>query len=219
MDSDFDIIYREGFMEIELKYLVDSYSKIDKIFSDSYIVSIMDEDSEEEIEMEAVYFDTAERRLSREGIIFRVRREGNKIIATLKWNGVSEEGLHKREEINVPVVDEDKLRNPDIDIFSQSQMHQTLIDLIGEKELVPVMTMEFVRRQVRIDTGVCICELSADTGEISCGGKTAPISEIELELYSGSDADMEKLGEQLCDKYYLKPGVKSKFKQGLDLLK
>ncbi len=75
---------------------------------------IKDKNSDEEIEMHAVYFDTEDRRLYREGMAFRVRKEGNKLVATLKWNGTSEDGMHKREEINVPVDDEEKLKMPDI---------------------------------------------------------------------------------------------------------
>lgn len=206
-------------MEIELKYMLDSKVKGERIFEDEYVQSIMDKNSEELIHMEAVYFDTAEKRLNREGIIFRVRRENSKIIATLKWNGVNEDGMHKREEINVPLTDPSRLENPDVDIFSQSPMCQTLKDLVGEKKLLPVMKMDFDRRQVRLDTGSSICELSVDYGQIHCGGKTGTISELEVELYSGKVGDLEEIGRKLSEKYFLKPGVKSKFKQGIDLLK
>ena len=53
-------------MEIELKYHIGDSDVIDRIFSDEKIVAITDRNSEETIEMQAAYFDTEDRRLSRE---------------------------------------------------------------------------------------------------------------------------------------------------------
>ncbi|NCF00197.1 CYTH domain-containing protein [Emergencia sp. 1XD21-10] len=205
-------------MEIELKYAVKDEEVIKKILHDPYLESIKDKDTEEELEMHAVYFDTEDRRLFREGIAFRVRKEGSKLIATLKWNGSSDEGMHKREEINVPVDDESKLTIPDIQIFDQSEMCQVLVDLVGKRTLVPLMDIYFVRRQVRIDTGRSISELSIDVGKIICGENTAPISEMEIELYSGDEEDMIALGERISAKYDLLAEDRSKYKRGLDLI-
>lgn len=205
-------------MEIELKYLVDNAEKIEQIFSDPYLESIKDKDTEEEIEMHAVYFDTEDRRLYREGIVFRVRKEGRRLTATLKWNGSSEEGMHKREEINVPVSDEEKLVKPDIQIFAQSEMCQVLTELVGKRTLIPLMDIYFSRRQVRVDTGRSISEISLDRGRIECGGKTAPVSELEIELYSGEEEDMMELGRRISEKYGLSAENKSKYKRGLDLM-
>ncbi len=205
-------------MEIELKYLVDSKEVMEEIFQDPYLCRIRDEKTEEELKMHAVYFDTEDRRLYREGIAFRVRLEGYKIVATLKWNGSSEDGMHKREEINVPVSDEEKLHTPDIRIFDQSEMCEVLERLVGRRTLMPVMDMYFVRRRMRVDTGKSINEISADYGEITCGDKTAPISELEIELYSGDEEDMLALGTQISEKYGLISEDKSKYKRGLDLL-
>ncbi len=205
-------------MEIELKYLVDSKETIEKIFSDGYLCEIKDQKTEEELEIYAVYFDTEDRRLYREGIAFRVRKEGEKLVATLKWNGSSEEGMHKREEINVPVSDETKLTTPDIQIFNQSEMCGVLEELVGERKLMPIMNMFFTRRQMRVDTGKSINEISVDVGMIVCGEKTEPISELEVELYSGDEEDMKTLGALIADKYDLISEDKSKYKRGLELL-
>ena len=158
------------------------------------------------------------RQLYREGIVFRVRKEGEKLVATLKWNGSSEEGMHKREEINVPVSDEAKLTTPDIQIFNQSEMCGILEELVGERKLMPIMNMFFTRRQMRVDTGKSINEISVDVGMIVCGGKTEPISELEVELYSGDEEDMKALGALIADKYGLISEDKSKYKRGLELL-
>ena len=183
-------------MEIELKYLIDKDEIIEQIFQDPYLSKIKDKNSDEEIEMHAVYFDTEDRRLYREGMAFRVRKEGNKLVATLKWNGTSEDGMHKREEINVPVDDEEKLKMPDIHIFDQSEMCQVLSHVVGKRNLIPLM----------------------DLGQIVCNGKVAPISEMEIELYSGEEEDMKALGDDVAEKYGLIAENTSKFKRGLDLM-
>lgn len=205
-------------MEIELKYILDSMEDVEKIFSDEFIRSITDENSEEEDDYRAIYYDTSDRRFSRENMVLRIRQEGRRCFATLKWNGSSDSGFHQREEINVPVADDSAMENPSVEVFNQSQMIGELRKLLGDRKLIPVMEMRFRRKQMRLDTGKSICELSADVGEIICGERTAPISELELELYSGSREDMEALGAKISAKFGLKPGEKSKFRQGLDLL-
>lgn len=204
-------------MEIEFKYQIESSEQAENIFSDPSIVAITDENSEETLDLHAIYFDTEDRRLSREGITFRTRREGESYVATLKWNGSSENGLYEREEINIPLCDTDRFENPNIDIFAQSSMCDTIRNLVGNRELRKRVEVKFLRRQIRIDTGKSISELSYDKGIVLNGDKEAPISEMELELYSGDRSDMEALGRMLEEKYNLSPGTRSKFKQGLAL--
>ncbi len=205
-------------MEIELKYRMEDESVMDRIFQDSYIEMIKDKQTEASIDMYAVYFDTEDRRLLKEGIAFRIRREGCSLQATLKWNGSSEDGMHKREELNITVDDPEKLHAPDIDIFSQSDMGDALLEIVGAEPLVPLMEVDSVRHQVRIDTGKSISELSVDKGEVRVGEKSAPILEMEIELFSGEEADMMQLGESLAEKYGLQASNISKFKRGLDLM-
>jgi len=205
-------------MEIELKYAIDHVDVAEEIFQDPYIQMIKDKQTEESIDMHAVYFDTEDRRLYREGIAFRVRKEGDIMQATLKWNGSSEDGMHKREEINAPVDDVEKLHTPDVEIFAQSEMCDVLKGLVGERKLMPMMETDIVRHQVRIDTGKSISELSVDKGEVRACGKSAPILEMEIELFSGDEADMKALGEELAKKFGLRAENISKFKRGLDLM-
>lgn len=205
-------------MEIELKYHIDNEDLANSIFEAEEILAITDANSDESIIMRAVYFDTEDKRLSRELMAFRVRREGSKLVATLKWNGQSEDGMHVREEINIPVNDESKLENPDIDIFLETPMYDNLKHIIGNRSLDKVIEVDIIRRQVRLDTGKSICELSYDNGKVLAGDKEGIISEMELELYSGDRGDMEDLGMQIAQKYGLVAENKSKFRQGLELL-
>lgn len=205
-------------MEIELKYRLNDASEAEAIFSDARIFAMTDPGSEKTIKMHAAYFDTEDASLSSKGIVFRVREEGDKLMATLKWDGVSIDGLHSREEINVPLSDRGHFDNPNICVFSESDIYEKLESAVLGKELVLMMEMNFVRRAVRLDTGTGIFELSVDNGNISCRGKTKQINELEIELFSGSNDELKELGEYISNKFKISPENHSKFKQGLDLV-
>ncbi|MEG0923968.1 MAG: CYTH domain-containing protein [Anaerovoracaceae bacterium] len=206
-------------MEIELKYAVTDKLVSEKILEDQYLTAIKDKNSDERIKMDAVYFDTADGVLRDASIALRVRRENNKIISTIKWNGSAEDGLHIREEINIPVDDEKFLEEPKLDIFDQCPMGEILRELVGDKKMVPIMQINFVRKQMRIDTGKSISVISLDKGEIITDKGNAPISELEIELYSGDKDDLSVVGETLAEKYNLVPENTSKYKRGLDLIR
>lgn len=204
-------------MEIELKYLVTDEFVRDKILSDKHLEEMMQKDSYEEIEMKATYIDTEDLALLKEKIAFRIRMENGRPVATLKWGGGSEGALHARGELNV-MVDDDFVKSPNMEIFKGSEIYEQLAELSQNKCLVGLMTTECIRKQIMVDTGRSISVISLDVGEIVTDSGSAPISELEVELYSGDEKDMIALGEELAAKYNLEPGTKSKFRVGLDLL-
>lgn len=204
-------------MEIELKYLVEESFARDRIFNDQHLLALTDGNGPETIPMKAVYLDTEDRQLLKQEIAFRVRFEDERLVATVKWGGGVENGLHTRGELNV-TVDEAFLSAPSLEVFRGSTVYEEVGPLLEGKTLHPVMEMEFVRKQMHIDTGKSISMLSYDEGEIRTVGGNAPISELEIELYSGDQEDMIALGEELASKYNLKPGNRSKYQRGLELL-
>jgi triphosphatase len=204
-------------MEIELKFLVDESFTRDRFFNDSHLKKMADEETMETIEMKAVYYDTEDCDMLKKEIAFRIRHEGDRPVATLKWGGGAENGLHARGELNV-TVDEAYCQAPRASIFAGSEIYEEIGEEAGEKLLRPVMEMNYVRKQVRIDTGKSICVMSYDEGEITTTGGSAPISELEIELYSGDQDDMIALGQELAQKYNLQPCDVSKYQRGLELL-
>ena len=204
-------------MEIELKYFFEDEAAKDAIFEDEDIKKFIDEGSEQNIPMRAIYMDTADGKLKNLGMAFRARFEGGKCVATLKWNGRAEEGLHVRNELNVS-VENDFAENPTIDVFKGSEVYDEIENAIGSAKLIPVMEMDFARREVRVDTGESISVLSVDEGEIKTAKGNAPILELEIELYTGDQDDMVALGRKLEEKYHLKQGNKSKYQRGLEIL-
>ena len=139
------------------------------------------------------------------------------MVATLKWGGSAKEGLHVRGELNVP-VDEQFVRSPNVDVFKGSEIYEEIKATAGDKALQEVMEMDFTRKEIRVDTGKSISVISLDEGWIRTDGGDAPISELEIEFYSGDQDDMIELGMELAAKYNLQASDKSKYQRGLELL-
>ena len=204
-------------MEVELKFLIENKLAQERIFKDKHLVEIMDEGTEEQLRLEATYFDTEDFDLCNRKIAFRVRMENDKLVATLKWGGAAVNGLHVRGELNVP-VEVSYVNNPQIDVFKGSELYGELKSAVGNKPLKPIMNINCLRKQMAVDTGKSISVVSLDIGEIVTDKKVLPITELEIELYSGDKDDMVKLGQELTLKYNLVPENKSKFQRGLEIL-
>ena len=204
-------------MEVELKFLVDEAFIKDKIFQDAHLQFISKGGNVETIHMRAIYFDTEDQSLLNKEMAYRIRYEDQRLVATLKWGGSADHGLHVRGELNVP-VNEAFLEAPSVDIFHGSAIYEELKETVGEKKLFPVMEMDFVRKEVHVDTGKSISVVSYDEGQIKTSKGNIPISELEIELYSGCQEDMMALGNELAQKYNLKAGNKSKYQRGLECL-
>ncbi len=205
-------------MEIELKYNIKDKETADRIWEDAYLSGMEEKESRETLYMKASYFDTEDSVLQKNDIAFRVRMEGEKIVATIKWNGKSEGALHTREEINVPVDDEACLISPDLMVFKESSIGQEVIELVGDKPLRSTMEVGFLRRRFHIDTGSCIMEVSIDNGEIVTDNGSCPICEVEVEFFSGEQEELLKVGEKLAQRYELVPEKISKYARGLALI-
>lgn len=211
---------RELNMEIELKYLIGENTEIDRIFNDDFIQSIRDDKDEEMIRMHAVYYDTEDDALAEHCIALRIRRENDYYIGTLKWDGTSENGMHRRQEVNIPLNEEDVPAVPKADIFQPcGEIYDDICRILKGRKLVPRVEMTFVRRQIRLDTGKSICVLSADQGEIRGGDREIPVRELEIELLTGSEKEIMAIGDRLSAGYDLKPEDRSKLERGFRLIR
>lgn len=204
-------------MEIELKYLVEEPIAREKILKDSHLSEIKEKGSEEEIKLDAVYYDTADMDLCRGRMAFRIRLENGNPVATLKWDGQVSDGLHVRGEFNTPVVSE-SMEAPDPEIFRGSEIYDQVMEAVGGKPLREIMRVECLRKQIMVDTGKSIDAISLDIGKVITPKGQAPVAELEIELFSGDQDDMIALGRELAAKYNLTPGNKSKFQVGLELI-
>ncbi|MDR1067780.1 MAG: CYTH domain-containing protein [Clostridiales Family XIII bacterium] len=207
-------------IEIELKYKIASREQMDMIWSDDLFESIEEKDSRGRLSIKAAYFDTEDMLLAQNRVAFRIRKEGDRVVGTLKCKdrAIDQEGLYMREEINVPVANDACFLAPDLTIFKQSEEGREVLELVGAQRLENKFETVFTRRKFRIDTGDSIMEISLDDGEIIADDAHAPISELEIELYSGTKEDLFDIGERVVRKFGLEPEARSKYARGLALL-
>lgn len=204
-------------MEVELKFLVEDKLAQERVLKDRHLAEIKDNGSEEKLCLKATYMDTEDLDLCKKKMAFRVRLENGRPVATLKWGGAADNGLHVRDELNVCVSD-DFIRNPVLDVFKGSEIYPQICDASSGKPLRAIMEIDCIREQISVDTGKSLSVVSLDIGQIVTEKGSAPINELEIELYSGDKEDMIELGRELAAKYNLKPENKSKFQRGLELL-
>ncbi len=205
-------------MEIELKYLIADEESQKKLWNESVFRRYGDVDLHAEKNMRAVYYDTHDGLLRSVDAAFRIRKENDRLVATLKWGGQSEEALHEREELNLPLCGLSDAEKPELKVFAESEKGRELMELTGEKELIPVVETSFTRKTMRIDTGTSICEAALDTGKIITANGNADIRELELELFSGNVEELESIGRDLAERLSLQPGTRSKYARGIELI-
>jgi inorganic triphosphatase YgiF len=198
-------------MEIELKYTIPDEETARQIWEDALFSEFEEEGTREELKIDARYFDTDSFDLARNEVAYRIRREGDRLVAALKWKGHSEDGLHVREELNVPVQDDE----PDLDVFHESSIGCEVLKFAENKELKCILQTSFLRRKFRIDTGTGLFEFSVDSGEIVTDYGVQPINEVEVELFSGETEELMELGRKLQEEYGLKEENNSKYYRGL----
>ena len=104
-------------------------------------------------------------------------------------------------------------------MFGESEIGKKVIKLTEGRDLCPMMKVDVLRKSVRVDTGDSLVELSIDRGKIAAGSSTAPVSEVEIELFQGTEEDLLEMGKWLSEKYGLEPESRSKFARGLALIR
>lgn len=193
-------------METEFKYKLNDESIFEKLVEDSDIIQ-NGRDNVETINMKAYYFDTPENDFRNRGIAYRIRHENDRITATIKWDiedADIKDGLHIREEFNLVVTDEFFAENPDIGLFKSSDAYEVLYNASAEKKLIKTIGMEYIRKQIKVDTGKSISCVSVDKGIIHHeNGKDVPVLELEIEWFYGDEEDFKNLASKIQDKYNL----------------
>lgn len=207
--------------EIELKYTLKDRKQAEEIWEDPVLYAACNLETRESVCMSAIYFDTRDSILARSGMSLRIRREGEHSVLSIKNKGITENGLHRRDENNMPYtgeVDENTVFRPDRDMLAESELGSSLLKLIDDRDLYPVIHMNYLRRRFRMDSGDSFVEVAIDTGEISTETASIPVCELEIELYSGDVDDMIAFGNRLADRYGIEREDITKYARGLELL-
>ncbi len=153
--------------------------------------------------MESRYLDTAEGDLARRRWTLRLRRENDETVLCLK-TPLPGGG---RGEWEVPGGDAARA----VEQLLAAGAPAELADLLAGRTLTEVCGAAFTRRALAVDTGGGRAELALDRGQLTGGGRTEPLCELELEYKSGDVAAAEALAETLRLRYGLTPEPRSKF--------
>jgi triphosphatase len=218
-------------METELKLRFSRPDSQKKLVDSLWFHQLVMPDSQVETMMLSRYFDTADQVLTRMKTSLRIRVEGAVKVATIKLGGQSSNGLHQRLEWSVDLDDEDWSNDPsaglDMEWFQKNavsdgdpdeRLHEILLAIDGQP-LIEICQAKFIRKAFDVGYGDTLMELALDTGEISAGGLTDSIHELELELKEGDVRDLMDLGQELLARFELVPENKSKYARCLALLK
>src|ERR1051325_6903209 len=161
----------------------------------------------------SIYFDTAKHKLRKHGMSLRVRHIGQARVQTVKANGQSAAGLFERREWEAPIASD----TPDL----RATRHTALDHLNGKKlalGLKPVFETRVHRTVVPLRRNGSHIELTLDQGQVRLGRKSAPISEVELELKRGHAADLFAVARDLTGRVPARLAVRSKADRGYALV-
>lgn len=199
-------------IETELKLCCTDERVWEQIMTAEALVTVTVPGSEITQQLEARYFDTPSHALQKAKLAYRLRREGENWVATVKDSGSSKGGLHARQEWNLIASHNE----PDVQAFADMEIGLRLQEAVGDEILEPILITSFERRKVDVVMpGGSTIEVAADKGAIIVGEKTELILEIELELKTGQPEALFMLGAGLAREYPLLPEPKSKFYRGL----
>ncbi|MGE5757992.1 MAG: CYTH domain-containing protein, partial [Sideroxydans sp.] len=140
----------------------------------------------------SVYYDTTALDLRQNAMALRLRRVGKQWVQTLKGGGEVSAGLHQRNEWETPVLSEQL----DLDALKAGGGE---LPRGVRNRLQPVFVTDFSRNARLLNFEGTEIELCMDSGEIRAGKSSCPISELELELKSGSPQQLFKLALALLD--------------------
>lgn len=150
-------------------------------------------------QLENVYYDTADLRLRKRGLAFRIRRDGSRFIQTVKTGDTAASAVLSRSEWEgeVPSLE------PQPEIVDDPAIRAAL-GLLLPGELRPVFTTRVHREVVELNGTdslgrLKIIEAAFDRGEIVAAGRREPLAEIELELVEGPPGALFDLALTLQD--------------------
>ncbi len=145
-------------------------------------------------------------------MFLRVRECGGRYVQTVKAMG-SKADLIERSEWEQEIAG----ASPDLKIVDGTPI-RSLLTRAHRASLRPIFVTNMRRTLRRVAHGGSTIEVALDEGEIMAGPRTAPISEVELELKHGDAAQLFSLARALSETVPLRLAVKTKAERGFELL-
>ncbi|MGY3549771.1 triphosphatase [Bradyrhizobium sp. USDA 4472] len=194
--------------EIELKLLVASDRLAD--FNDAPIIAANARNNGTRKHLKAVYYDTPKRALRRAGFSFRVRQSGTRFTQTVKTEPSTDPLRRGEWEATVPSI------APDI-ALAMPLVSDKLRAELARHPVEAVFRSDIHRHQRLVDLPSGTVEVAFDRGQLTSGDRSLPVSEIELELKSGSPSAVWELARRLAEHDQVKASIRTKSARGFDL--
>lgn len=194
--------------EIELKLLVDA----DRMthFNAAPVIAANARNKGSRKHLKSVYYDTPERLLRRNGLSLRVRQSGARFVQTVKTEAADDPLRRGEWEASVPSL------APDL-ALAMPFIPDKLRSHIEAEPFEIVFTADVHRHARIVDLPSGTVEIAFDRGELTAGDRSLPVSEIELELKSGSASAIYEIALRLAEHGAVKPSIRSKSARGFDL--
>lgn len=200
--------------EIEKKMKVPDRETLEKIVNDPILQELMP-DPPIVTHMSSIYYDTPNDDLHSRKWTLRRRVEGGQVIVAMKTASMTSEfGVFTRSEWQCAAENVEDA----IPILIEQGAPQDLKNILKGQYLIERCRAEFDRTSayLYLDEGGRI-ELAADYGELSGGGHTEPICELELELLFGGAETLDPICSRLAEDYDLQNETKSKYERAAAL--
>lgn len=194
--------------EIELKLLVDA----DRMahFNAAPVIAANARNKGVRKHLKSVYYDTSGHLLRRNGLNLRVRQSGARFVQTVKTDATDDPLRRGEWEASVPSL------APDL-ALAMPFIPEKLRSHLETQPLEAVFTADVHRHARMIDLPSGTVEIAFDQGELTAGDRSLQVSEIELELKSGSASTIYEVALRLAEHGTVKPSIRSKSARGFDL--
>ncbi len=206
-------------IEVELKFQVPATAR-------RAVEAAVERGTSRRTHLQAIYFDTPDRRLAAAGVALRLRREGRQWMQTAKAAGAD---AMQRLEHNVPLigalaVPAGTLPGADWHRHAGTPVGDRLAAALAKREgedAAPVVVAQYRtdiwrrHRDLRVAGGWV--ELAFDTGHLIAGAKRLPVCELEIELLRGRPGAVIDVARQWVARHGLWLDVRSKSERGIRL--
>lgn len=185
-------------MEIEIKLGPVNRETAARVFADPVLAPCLGPVTM--MNMHTVYYDDFARTLRRDQITLRLRKEGPRSVCTLKTGTTDENGLASRLELEHEAPD---LAHGLAALVLDPNLPRELAPRLLAAGFEPTCGARFVRKETLVTMEDVTFALSWDLGDLYAGENTAPLSEMELELRSGSVEGLIREARRLMEVYGL----------------
>jgi triphosphatase len=193
-------------LEVKLEVAPEGLRALKKI----PLLQNLDETPRRTVEV-SVYFDTDSHKLRKKGLTLRVRRVGNRYIQTIKANGPL--APFERGEWETEIARQE----PDLDL-AQGTALEPLMTKKLHRRLKPLFETRVRRTVYPIADNTLAVTLSVDQGTIDTGSRSAPLSEVELELERGTTTELFRVAREIIQSLPARIAFKSKSKRAYELI-